>query len=83
MRRPPWLYKHCKNRTGLLHGNVQTDQPKLYCPGPKTRRFENYEINEMMVQKVMKPAQTEWAASVVFATKNERNFAILSRQQET
>lgn len=45
-----------------------------YHTGPKAREFEAAEINEMLAENVIGPAQTEWTGTIVVAPKKARAF---------
>ena len=42
-----------------------------YRAGPKAREFEKQEIQKMLAMNVIEPAQSEWAAPIVFAPKKD------------
>lgn len=47
--------------------NTQPIHSALYRVGLKAREFERTEIDKMLSQMAIEPAQTEWAAPVVTA----------------
>lgn len=58
-----------KYRIELLRDHVQPVYSTHYRAGTKTREFKKVKIDTMIEQEVLEPAQTEWAAPIVFATK--------------
>lgn len=42
-----------------------------YRAGPKTQEFEKTEIEQMLKNKIIGPAQTEWAGPIVSTTKKD------------
>lgn len=58
-----------KHRIELSDPNTA---PVLSAPphdGPKTREFERIEVDKMLAENVIEPAQTEWASPIVFTPK--------------
>lgn len=60
-----------KPRIEILHKSIHTVHYAPYRAGPITRDFKKVEIEKSWSQKIIEPAQTEWAASFVFATEND------------
>lgn len=50
-----------------------------YRVGFKTREFERIEINTMLIENIIKHAQTKRASAIVLAHKQGRTFSILCR----
>lgn len=63
-----------KHRVELLHLDSAP-----YRAGPNTREFEKPETDKMLVENIIKPAQTEKAAPIVFVSRKEKilRFKIL------
>lgn len=53
----------------LLDGNTQSSYSEPHRARPKTREFEKIEIEEILKDNTVEPAQTELDASIVFAPK--------------
>ena len=49
-----------------------------YRAGPKAREFEKQEIQKMLSMNVIEPAQSEWAAPIVFAPKKDGSLGFVS-----
>lgn len=39
--------------------------------GPESRELEKFAIEKMLLQSIIEPAQTQWAATIVFAHKKD------------
>lgn len=60
------IAKHCIK---LAPEHIQST---LFAPQKlvsKAQRFQNAELNRMMAQSAIEPAQTKWTAPIVFASK--------------
>lgn len=55
-----------KHRIKILDENTQKVNSASYREGLKTTEFEKVEMEKMQSQKIIEPAQTEWAAPIVF-----------------
>lgn len=62
------IAKHLIKLTGE---KTQPIRSAPYRDGPKTREFEEAEIDKMLLQEVIEPAQTEWATPIAFASKKD------------
>lgn len=65
-----WI-KVSRNRIELTLENSQPTHSAPYRGEPKAREFEHVQIEKMLLQERIAPAQTEWAASMVFAPKKD------------
>lgn len=62
---------HCRNARLSYHTSTTTVHSAPYQAGPKTRELEMAEIDKMLATNIVKFAETEWAAPIVFVkTKN-------------
>lgn len=57
------------HRTELFEDTAKPVHRILYRTGPKTREFGKNEIDEMLAQKVIEPAQTERTVPLLIAPK--------------
>lgn len=62
-------YREIPNSIICRTGNPVYSAP--YKTEPKTREFEKSETDRIPDMKVTEPAETEWAASIVFAPNND------------
>lgn len=60
-----------KDHIKLLEGSIEPVHSAPYGAGPKFREFEKFEIEKMLKDNKIEPAQTEWAALIVFAPKED------------
>lgn len=63
-----------KNRVELAHEITQSDHHAPYQAKPKAREFKRAEAPKFLLQKVVEPAQTKWAASKVFASLKDESL---------
>lgn len=59
--------KHCNE---LMGENIQPIHSAPYRIGPMAWELGKAEIGRILLKRVTKPAQTEWAAQIVFASEN-------------
>lgn len=64
------LIRIAKHRTNFLPNSDHT-RSALYQAGHNKRKFQLIEIEKIHFQKVVEPAETKWAALVVFAPKKD------------
>lgn len=56
----------------LLHHHLCNLTAQIWIGvGPKTREFEKEEIKKILKPQEIKPAETEWAALILFALKKD------------
>lgn len=60
-----------KHQLELMAENVQPIHCTLYRAGSIAKEFDNAEIEKTLLQRVIKPAQEEWATPTVFAEKKD------------
>lgn len=74
------IYSGCsaaaKHRIGLLDHHTKPVHSPPYRAEPKTREFENVELDEMIKQKVIESAQAKLVAPIVYSPKNDRILRI-------
>lgn len=58
-----------KQRIKLLKDHTKPVHVALYRAAPKTKEFEKAELDKMLLQQVIEPAQTRRAAPIVLASK--------------
>lgn len=63
-----------KYRIKLLDNHAKSVHLAPYPAGPETREFEKAELDKIPDQKIIEPAQTEWATPIVFAPKKNGLF---------
>lgn len=62
------IAKHCIE---LTLDNTQPICCAPYRARPNAREYENAEIEKMLTQNVIDPAQTKWAAQIIFAPRKD------------
>lgn len=67
------MAKHRIEHTGK---NILPIHSAPYKAGPPAREFKEEELNRLLMQKAIKPAQTEWAALIVFAPTKKRDLYV-------
>lgn len=45
-----------------------------YRAGSKTREYDNAKLDKMLHENIIKPAQTKWSSSIMFAPKKNRTL---------
>lgn len=60
-----------KHRVELVDPNTPPVPSAPYRAGPKARELEKTEINKVLAENIIEPAQTEWASPIVFAPKED------------
>lgn len=65
------LIRISRHRIKLLP-NLHHTHSTLYPAGPIVREFQRLEINEILFQKVINPAQSEWTTPVIIAPVMDR-----------
>lgn len=63
-----------KHRIEFWNENTQPIHWKLYLSGLTMNKFENSEIGKELAQNINEAGQIEWAALIVFATKNDKKL---------
>lgn len=65
--------KIANHRIELLQPDTAPGHSTLYRAGPKTKEFEEAEVDKMLVESVIEPAQAEWAVPIVLVPKRNGN----------
>lgn len=74
VRRVPKVYHRSQAAHGTTRQSHETVHSAPYHAGSKTREFEKVEIDKMLEQLIIEPAQTERAAWIVVAPKKDKTF---------
>lgn len=63
-----------RNRIELLQPDTALVQAARYHAGPKILEFETAEVDKLLGENVIEPAQTKWAVPIVFVPKKDRTL---------
>lgn len=66
-----------KHRIDITNPNTSPINSAPIWSGPDTRKLEKGEINKMLADNIIEPAQTEWASPIVFVPKERLHLTVL------